>query len=54
MSALPGQKFTEPLRAGELISTGTLTIAPLVSAGEQWRVEAEGLDVAPLAVDLQA
>jgi 2-keto-4-pentenoate hydratase len=54
VSALPGQKFTEPLRAGELISTGTLTIAPLVRAGEQWRVEADGLDVAPLTVDLQA
>jgi 2-keto-4-pentenoate hydratase len=53
VSALPGQKFTEPLRAGELISTGSLTAAPPVSAGEQWRVEAEGLDVAPLAVDLR-
>lgn len=53
VSALPAQTFTEPLRAGELISTGSLTVAPPVSAGEQWRVEAEGLDVAPLTIDLQ-
>jgi 2-oxo-3-hexenedioate decarboxylase len=54
VSALPAQKFTTPLRAGELISTGSLTIAPPVSAGEQWHVEAEGLEVTPLTVDLQA
>jgi 2-oxo-3-hexenedioate decarboxylase len=54
VSALPAQRFTAPLRAGELISTGSLTVAPLVSAGEQWRVDAEGLDIAPLTVDLQA
>lgn len=54
VSAVPAQKFTAPLRAGELVSTGSLTVAPLVSAGEEWRVEAEGLDVAPLTVDLQA
>ena len=54
VSALPRQKFTEPLRAGEIITTGSLTPAPLVSAGEQWRIEASGLDVAALTVDLQA
>lgn len=53
VSALPGQKFAEPLRPGELISTGSLTAAPPVSGGERWQVEAEGLDVAPLTVDLQ-
>ena len=52
VSALPQQKFTEPLQPGEIITTGSLTPAPLISAGEQWRVEAAGLDVAPLTVDL--
>jgi 2-keto-4-pentenoate hydratase len=52
VSALPAQKFTEPLRAGELISTGTLTPPPAVKAGERWRVEAEGLDVTPLSIEL--
>ena len=54
VSALPAQKFTAPLRAGELISTGSLTPAPAVSAGEQWQVEAQGLEITPLTVDLQA
>jgi 2-oxo-3-hexenedioate decarboxylase len=54
VSALPAQKFTPQLRAGELISTGSLTTAPPVSAGEQWQVDAQGLDVKPLTVDLQA
>ena len=53
VSALPAQKFAEPLRPGELISTGSLTVAPAISAGERWDVSAEGLDVAPLTVDLQ-
>jgi len=52
VSVLPAQKFAEPLRPGELVSTGSLTMAPAVSVGERWQVEGEGLDVAPLTVDL--
>ena len=54
LAALPQQKGPEPLRAGEIISTGSLTAAPPVAAGEQWKVVADGLDVPPLTVDLTA
>ena len=36
----------EPLEPGELISTGTLTAAQSISAGETWHAEAVGLPVA--------
>jgi 2-oxo-3-hexenedioate decarboxylase len=39
-----------PLRAGELISTGTLTNAQAVESGETWRVEIDGLAVANVMV----
>ena len=35
----------DPLAAGELISTGTLTTAPPIAAGETWRAEVDGLPV---------
>ena len=44
-SAIAAQPGQEPLRAGELVSTGTLTNAQPIAAGEQWTVEAEGLDL---------
>jgi len=42
----------EPLRAGELISTGSLTTPMLIAPGETWRAEPEGLDVKPLVMRL--
>lgn len=51
-SAVPAQAGAEPLGAGELISTGSLTVAPPVAAGERWSVVAQGLDVPPLALRL--
>jgi len=42
----------EPLRAGELISTGSLTTPMLIAPGEKWRAEPVGLDVAPLEMKL--
>ena len=42
----------EPLRAGELISTGSLTMPMLIAPGETWRAEPEGLDVKPLVMKL--
>jgi 2-oxo-3-hexenedioate decarboxylase len=50
--ALPAQSGQEPLRPGELISTGSLTVAPPVAAGERWSVAAQGLDVPALSVRL--
>lgn len=53
-SAIAAQPGAEPLRPGELISTGTLTAAHPIAAGERWDVVASGLEVPPLAVDLHA
>ncbi|MBI4886779.1 MAG: decarboxylase [Acidobacteria bacterium] len=54
VAAVPAQPGVEPLGAGELISTGSTTAAKPVAAGEQWTMEVEGLDLAPLTVDLVA
>ena len=47
----PGQT---PLKAGDLISSGTLTDSQLIYAGEQWSTHAAGLGVAPLTLDIGA
>jgi len=51
-AALSRTPSAEPLRAGELISTGSLTTPMLIAPGETWRAEPEGLDVAPLVMKL--
>ena len=51
-AALSRSPSAEPLRAGELISTGSLTTPMLIAPGETWRAEPEGLDVAPLVMKL--
>lgn len=51
-SAVAAQPGTEPLQAGELISTGSLTVAPPVAPGERWSVVAQGLDVPALSLRL--
>jgi 2-oxo-3-hexenedioate decarboxylase len=48
MAVPPG----EPLAAGELVSTGTLTSAQPVTPGERWAVAAEGIGLASLAVSV--
>jgi 2-keto-4-pentenoate hydratase len=53
-AALARRAGAEPLAAGELISSGTLTISRLISAGESWSAAADGLDVAPLTADIRA
>jgi 2-oxo-3-hexenedioate decarboxylase len=40
----------EPLQKGELISTGTLTNAHPIAAGEEWRAELNGLPLSSLRV----
>jgi 2-oxo-3-hexenedioate decarboxylase len=42
----------DPLGAGELISTGTLTNALGIDSGDEWRADAEGLPVASLELRL--
>jgi 2-keto-4-pentenoate hydratase len=49
-AATARQPGAEPLTAGELISTGTLTVSQPLSSGELWRVEVEGLDVPALTL----
>ncbi len=39
-----------PLTAGEFVTTGTLTSAPAVAAGETCRAEVTGLDLPPLTL----
>lgn len=51
-SAIAAQSGAEPLRASELISTGTLTNAQPIAAGEPWTVRAEGLDLQGLSLDV--
>src|SRR5438552_5837759 len=51
-AAIQRSPGAEPLRAGELITTGSLTTPMLIAPGETWRAEPEGLDVAPLVMKL--
>jgi 2-keto-4-pentenoate hydratase len=53
-SAVAAQPGAEPLRPGELVTTGSLTAVPFIAAGEQWSVVASGLDVPPLTIDLHS
>ena len=51
-AAIQRSPWAEPLRARELISTGSLTTPMLIAPGETWRAQPEGLDVAPLVMSL--
>lgn len=42
----------EPLSAGEIVSTGTLTAGHLTAAGDRWTVEVEGIELQPLTLGL--
>ena len=44
----------EPLSAGELITTGTLTESRLIHPSETWSAEVEGIELAPLTVHTTA
>ncbi|HEY8427648.1 MAG TPA: fumarylacetoacetate hydrolase family protein [Sandaracinaceae bacterium] len=47
---LAGQPQFEPLAAGEVVTTGTLTAALPIAPGETWRYELEGVALGPLTV----
>ncbi len=47
-----GRATTEPLAAGDLVSTGTLTTPQPIAPGETWRAEVDALDLPPLTLDL--
>lgn len=41
--------YGPPLAAGEIITTGTLTLAMSVAPGESWTAEASGIDLPPIS-----
>jgi 2-oxo-3-hexenedioate decarboxylase len=43
-----------PIRAGEIISTGTLTLAMPVSAGETWKTTVRGIPLEDITLRLEA
>jgi 2-oxo-3-hexenedioate decarboxylase len=47
---LAGDTHNPPLRAGEIISTGTLTLAMPVSAGESWTAKVSGILLEEIAL----
>jgi 2-oxo-3-hexenedioate decarboxylase len=51
-AAIRRSPWAQPLEAGELISTGSLTTPMLIAPGEIWRAEPEGLDVPMLVMKL--
>jgi 2-keto-4-pentenoate hydratase len=51
-SAIARQPGAEPLEAGELVSTGTLTTPQPIAAGDEWRAEVDGLTLPALTLRL--
>ncbi len=49
---LADQNWADPLSAGEVITTGTLTDFPYVKPGERWTAEFAGAGLGPLTIDL--
>jgi len=49
-TAISRRPGAEPLAAGELISTGTLTAPQPIAVGDEWRAEVDGLDLPPLVL----
>ena len=49
-SAIARQPAAEPLAAGELVSSGTLTESQPVAASSTWTATVEGIDLPPLTL----
>ena len=54
LSVLAGQLDYAPLQAGEIVTTGTITTARSVRAGETWRSDLRGIALPGLAVTFSA
>jgi 2-oxo-3-hexenedioate decarboxylase len=50
---LANDTHNPPLRAGEIISTGTLTLAMPVSAGESWTAKVSGIPLEDIALGFE-
>lgn len=53
LNLLKHQQGFEPLRAGEIVTTGTLTPALPIRAGETWTTELSGIELPGFRVDLE-
>ena len=51
---LAGDPYNPPLQAGEIISTGTLTLAMPVAAGETWTATANGIPLEEISLRFEA
>jgi 2-oxo-3-hexenedioate decarboxylase len=51
---LANQPNAIPLQADELVTTGTLTVAHSIQAGESWSTELEGIPLSGLSVQFTA
>ena len=49
-SAMARQDGTEPLAAGDLVSSGTLTESTPIQAGARWTASVEGINLPPLTL----
>jgi len=54
IAAIEAQAVRRPLQANELITTGTLTAAFPLQAGETWRTEVQGIALPGLEVSFTA
>ena len=54
LAKLGGGPRSSPIEAGELITTGTLTAALPIRAGERWSTTLEGIALPGLAIDFTA
>jgi len=52
-AAVTRQPAAEPLDAGELISTGTLTTSYPIAPGETWRAEVDGIGLSPVSLTFE-
>jgi 2-oxo-3-hexenedioate decarboxylase len=52
VAVLSGDRLNAPLQAGEIVTTGTLTRAFPVTAGERWSTAMEGFALPGLAVEI--
>ena len=52
-SAITARQGMDPLAPGELVSTGTMTAAHPLAAGQRWEVVSDGPILAPLVVDVR-
>jgi 2-oxo-3-hexenedioate decarboxylase len=51
-AAIAARPDAEPLRPGELVSTGTLTAAQSINAGERWTASVDGIELSPVALEV--